>query len=454
MKIVVLGGGPGGYSAALYAAKKNHTVLLIEKDKIGGTCLHRGCIPTKSFLNDSKIISNTFYAKESGLLENVCQFNPEIIVQNKNKIVANLNQGLEKLILNHKIEIINDEASFVDEHSIYLKNSNQTIQADAFIIATGSIPKKLPFVELSDKIWTSDQCFDTVPNKTENIIIIGGGVIGLELATFYRQLQHNVTIIEAEKTCAPNFDSQVISQLVGLLKKSGVTILTQAQVQSIDEHECVVALKDSTTRLSFDHCIMAVGRKPNIDSLSLEKANIKSGFGIEINENYQTSQPHIYAIGDVTGKSWLAHQASAMAKAVISHLLDNQPVTLSSIPMVIYTTPEIAMVGKSLDSIKDNPDYRSVKVPLLGNGMHMISKHQRGFMSMIINKNDIIEGATVFSSAASEIIHTLSIAIDHKLSIHDLSSMVFAHPSLSEPISDLVNEPLHQAVHSLYRNID
>lgn len=449
MKIIIIGGGIGGYSAALYAAKHNAEVVLIEKEKVGGTCLHRGCIPTKSFLKDSNFIASAYEAKASGLFDDICHYQSDVILQNKNETVDKLHQGVLHLLDNHKVQLIYDEASFVNTHEIHLKNANKNMTADAFIIATGSTPRVLNFVELNDKVYTTDQCFDTLPDKTENIVIVGGGVIGLELATFYRQLQHNVTIVEAEKSCASNFDSQAITQLVGLLKKSGVTVLTSAKVQTINNEECIIQLKDSTTRIPYDRCILAVGRQSSFASLHLENANVKTSFGVDINEFNQTNQPHIYAIGDVSGKSWLAHQASAMAKIAVEHIVLKQAKPLLSVPMVIYTTPEIAMVGVSGDQAKSNEQYNVVKVPVSNNGMHMITNHKRGFISIVTDQDERIVGATVFSKSASEIIHIFSLAIDQKLSLKDVSSMVFAHPSLSEPIHDCVNEPFSMALHSL-----
>ncbi len=452
MKICIIGGGSGGYSAALLAAKGHHEVILIEKDKIGGTCLHKGCIPTKSFLADSAFISHSYQAKESGLFENICDYNGSVILENKDKTVNQLHENLVKLISQHKIEVIHDEAYFVDEFTVQTKHTHQTIQADRFIIATGSYPAMLPFATPSDTIWTSDDCFLMIPSKKENIIIIGGGVIGLELATFYRQLQHSVTIIEAEKQCALTFDQQAITQLTQLMKKQGITILTSAMVTNIKDNECVVSIKETSTRIPFDRCIIAIGRKANVESLNLEQANITHHKTIDTNDNFQTNHPHIYAIGDVTGKSWLAHGASAMAKAVITHIETNKPSKPLLIPSVIYSSPAVAMVGVSAQQAKEqNLDVNVIKVPITSNGMHLIYQQQRGFISLIIDKNQIPIGATVFSIEAAEIINVITLAILNKVPLKECSNIIFAHPSFSEPLKDVFNEPLDQAVYSLYK---
>ena len=452
MKICIIGGGSGGYSAALLAAKQHHEVILIEKEKIGGTCLHRGCIPTKSFLADSSFISHSYQAKESGLFENICDYNGNIILSKKNNVVNQLHDNLVKLIQQHKIEIIYDEAYFVDEHTIMTKQTNQTIQADRFIIATGSRPAMLPFATQSDTVWTSDDCFEMIPSKKENIIIIGGGVIGLELATFYRQLQHSVTIIEAQKQCASDFDNQAITQLTQLMKKQGITILTDAMVSAVSDHECVVSIKETSTRLPFDRCIIAIGRRANIESLKLEHANIMFNKVIETNENFQTNQPHIYAIGDVSGKSWLAHGASAMAKAVIEHIVSNKPTKPLLIPSVIYTSPAVATVGVTPTIAKAHGlMFDVIKIPITSNGMHLIHQQQRGFISLIVNQDQYPIGATVFSIDAAEIINVLTLAILNKIPLKECATMIFAHPSLSEPLKDVFNEPFNQAVYSLHK---
>jgi len=453
MKIVVIGGGIGGYTAAIRAAQNKAEVVLIEKDVLGGTCLNRGCIPTKSFLHDVHLIHQVKSSKEQGLFDQVPAINVHAIFQRKDQTVNRLKDGIAALCKANKITVINDEAHFVDENTITLTNTQQTISADQFIIATGSEPARLPIAGADDpRVWTSDDCFINECKPNTNIIIIGGGVIGIELATFYRGIGHEVTLIEVFKRILPFVDKDAANQLASILKQSGVKIITSAMVQSIKTEpkmQVSYKLNDIVYELEGDIIIQSVGRKANVNSCSPAKAKVQvDPKGILVNEYYQTNIPHIYAIGDVNGQQWLAHAAAAQAKACVEHIFHpNRPAIDLVIPQVVYSSPQIAMVG-STDIENQSKDVKVGKFLVSANGKHVVEKSERGFIKVYCNANDQIIGVTIFSHQASEMISYCTQAIVTKQSLSSLEHVVFPHPTLSEAIEDAFADIENLAIHA------
>jgi dihydrolipoamide dehydrogenase len=454
MKIVVIGGGIGGYTAAIKAAQYKAEVVLIEKGKLGGTCLNRGCIPTKSFLHDAHIINAVRTSKALGIFDSVPNHNVQAIIDRKDTVVSRLRDGIASLCKANKIELIEDEASFIDQHTIRLTKSQENISADVFIIATGSMPHRLPIEGAkSSEVWTSDDCFDTPIWPSEHVALIGGGVIGVELATFYKSMGCNVTIIEAQKRILPNMDRDAANQLATMLKKSSVTILTNAFVKEISAshpYQVVCTVNDIEHRITADRIIQSVGRKAVFSELKPENANIETNRVIPVNEAYQTNISHIYAIGDVNGQSWLAHAAAAQAKVAVDHIF--QPNTKPQqllIPSVVYSDPQIASIGLDENMAKEqNIDINIGKFLVSANGKHVVEGADRGFIKVITDKENRILGATIFSHLASEMIPYMTQAIITNQTIESLESVVFPHPTITESLEDAMADVLGLAIHS------
>jgi dihydrolipoamide dehydrogenase len=454
MKIVVIGGGIGGYTAAIKAAQYKAEVFLIEKGKLGGTCLNRGCIPTKSFLHDAHIINAVRTSKALGIFDSVPNHNVQAIIDRKNTVVERLRDGIASLCKANKVELIEDEAGFIDSHTIVLKNSQQKISADVFIIATGSMPHRLPIEGAqSNEVWTSDDCFDTPVLPGQHVCLIGGGVIGVELATFYKSIGCNVTVIEAQKRILPNMDRDAANQLATLLKKQSVTILTNAfvkEIKSTPPFQVICTVNDIEHKIVADRIIQSVGRKAVFSELKPENARIETNKVIQVNDAYQTNIPHIYAIGDVNGQSWLAHAAAAQAKVAVDHIFhpDTKPHKLL-IPSVVYSDPQIASIGLDETMAKEqNIEINIGKFLVSANGKHVVEGKDRGFIKVITDKDNKILGSTIFSHLASEMIPYMTQAILTNQTIESLESVVFPHPTITESLEDAMADVLGLAIHS------
>ncbi len=455
MKVLILGGGIAGYTAAIKAAQNKFDVTLVEKAELGGTCLNRGCIPTKSFLHDSEMVEQVRKAKEHGFFDSVPHVNPQAIMDRKNEVVERLRKGIASLLKANKIRVIEDTVKFVNSHTV-MSSQGEELSGDVILLATGSEPRRLPLPNADHpRFWTSDDCFLHMPTVPSRIVLIGGGVIGVELASFYRSLGHTVTIVEMEKRILPPIDRDAAMQLQSMLKKHGVTLLLNSKVKEMnlkeDHLEVIVEVNGVDTRLVSDYVIQSVGRKANL-SIQPEIAGIEVERGVvKTNDYYQTNIPHIYAIGDLNGKSWLAHGAAAQAKAAIEHILNPTLPAKSLIsPSVVYSEPQIAQVGLDEESAKSNGiPYLSGKFLVSGNGKHVVEGQDRGFIKILTNEHHVILGATIFSTSASEMIPYITQAIVTKQTVHSLEDVIFPHPTLSEAMEDAFGDVLGLAIHSL-----
>ncbi|MDP3305976.1 MAG: dihydrolipoyl dehydrogenase [Erysipelotrichaceae bacterium] len=454
MKIVVIGGGIGGYTAAIKAAQYKAEVVLIEKGKLGGTCLNRGCIPTKAFLHDAHIIDAVRTSKAQGIFDSVPNHNVQAIIDRKDTIVTRLRDGIASLCKANKIEMIEDEASFIDQNTLFLKNKKENISADVFIIATGSMPSRLPIDGAqSEEIWTSDDCFDTPLLPGMHVCLIGGGVIGVELATFYKSIGCNVTIVEAQKRILPSIDRDAANQLATILKKQSVTILTNAfvkEIKSVSPYQVICTVNDIEHKIVADRIIQSVGRKAVFSDLKLENARIESNKVIQVNDAYQTNVSHIYAIGDVNGQSWLAHAAAAQGKVAVDHIFNpEKPTHQLLIPSVVYSDPQIASIGLDEAIAKEqNIEINVGKFLVSANGKHVVEGKERGFIKVITDKENKILGSTIFSHLASEMIPYMTQAILTHQTIESLEGVVFPHPTLTESLEDAMADVLGMSIHS------
>lgn len=455
MKLLIIGGGIAGYTAAIKAAQNKLDVTLVEQAELGGTCLNRGCIPTKSFLHDSEMIEDVRKAKEHGFFDSVPNFSVQAIMNRKDEVVQRLRTGIASLLKANKIRVIEETVTFVDAHTV--KTSfGELLTGDIIFLATGSEPRRLPIKNADHpRFWTSDDCFLHMPPVPSSIVLIGGGVIGVELASFYRSCGHTVTIVEMEKRILPPMDRDAAMQLQSMLKKQGVTLLLNSKVKEMslkeEELEVIVEVNGVDTRLWSHYVIQSVGRKANL-SIQPELAGIDVERGIvKTNDYFQTNIPHIYAIGDVNGKSWLAHGAAAQAKAAIEHVLHPEhPPKELLIPSVVYSHPQIAQVGLDEESAKaQGLTYHSGKFLVSGNGKHVVEGQDRGFIKILTDENHVILGSTIFSASASEMIPYITQAIVTKQTVHSLEDVIFPHPTLSEAMEDAFGDVLGLAIHSL-----
>lgn len=463
--IIIIGGGPAGYVAAIEAARNGATVTLIEEDKLGGTCLNRGCIPTKALIRTAEVINTVKNSKEFGV--NTSGFNVDIdaIQKRKNDVVSKLVSGVETLLQGNNVRVIKGFASFMDYYTLMVKKDDgdtEIISADNIIIATGSSPL-IPPIEGADlsSICTSEELlsFKEVP---KSITIIGGGVIGMEMATILNALGSKVNVIEFLPRILSNQDSDITKRYTVIAKKSGITINVKTRVTKIEKVEdgYSIIAKGPKGDVSFESekVMIAVGRKPNIDGLNIDEIGIKhNGKGIIVDYNYQTNIRGIYAIGDVNGLCMLAHAASHQGECVANYIMGIRENMSSMVPACVFVFPEIASVGITEDEAKGQEiPYITSKFMFGANGKALAMGEEQGFIKLIATRHDgvdredeIIIGAHIMGPHASDLIHECNIFISKRMKIREIKNIIHAHPTLSEVVIEAVNGLIGEAIHSL-----
>jgi dihydrolipoamide dehydrogenase len=442
--LAVIGSGPGGYIAAIKAAQNNLKVALIEKRFIGGVCLNVGCIPTKAILTSADVYSKLKKASEYGINAENISFDMEKIISRKNKIVSDLRNGVSFLLKANKITVFSGEASFLSENEIEVKGKdNLNIKAKNFIIATGSIPSELENAKVDHrKIYNSNSILD-VKENLKSLTIIGGGYIGCEFASFFSRLGCKVTIIEAMDSLIFSHSKDASIALTKAFKNQNIDILTNEIVDRavIENNEVKVILKSKKEVIS-DACLVAIGRDPNILNLNLEKANVKlNKKAIEVNGQMKTSNPNIYAIGDVIGTWMLAHVASHEAIVAVENILNMKShMKYDAIPSVIFTKPEIASVGLSMEKAKENNIEVDIgKFPFSALGKAHALSEKDGFVEVIVDKKSkVIIGAVVIGEGASLLIAEITLAVNNKLKVENIIDTIHTHPTIPEAFSEAV----------------
>lgn len=447
--IAVIGGGPGGYTAADYASKQGLSVILFEGDKIGGTCLNRGCIPTKALLHSAEEYKKM---KESDILginaENV-SFDFQKIHERKTFVVSSLRNGIEKLMKTDKVTVVPSFACVIanDANGVVIEADGETYEAENLIIATGSVPSVPPISgsELSG-VYTSDDLLENNGIDFKSVVIIGGGVIGCECASIYLSLGCKVTIVEAMEHILPPMDREIAQRLTMFLKKQGAEINLSAKVTSISGNpgEMTVTYenkKGEVCTAEAEGVLIATGRKANTENL-FKCENIPEMFrgAVVADENGKSSSDRIYVIGDAKAKNiQLAHVAEAQAKNAVSAILGNDPaVDISVIPSCIYTSPEIACVGLTEDEAKSAGINVKTKKQLTGaNGKCLIENSESGYIKTVTDADTgLLLGAQLVCPRATDMVSEFALAISKGLKTAEIASVIHPHPTFSEMIPE------------------
>ncbi len=439
--LIVIGAGPGGYEAADFAAKLNKKVALVEKDKLGGTCLNRGCIPTKTLLHSSEMahcLDNNEEFKITGSFD----FNLEKMIERKNNVVKQLQDGIASMLKKNKVDVIYGEGILQDEHHVLI--NNETYSADNILIATGSaaiVPKIEGIENLS--VMTSDELLNNT-KQIQHLVIVGGGVIGCEFAALYASLGSKVTIIEMADSLLFNLDKEISQSLKLQFKKLSIDVLTKTALCKIETgNKLILKNNDKEITLECDQVLFAVGRRPYCDNLFSSSFELENEKGkIIVDDNFKTSVSSIYAIGDVIGKIQLAHVATAQGLNAVCHMFNQEAIyDLNIIPSCIYTHPEIAVVGYTLEDAKNKGiNAQSFKVPTAANAKSFLSNQPRGFVKIVVDcDNDKVIGATLMGARATDMISLFTQAIVTNQSIYDLRKVIFPHPTFSESVKDCVH---------------
>lgn len=417
--LVIIGLGPAGYTAGVRAIKQGLKVAVVERDRAGGTCLNRGCIPMKTLLHSAKVYDERLSFDELGITGDIA-FDSSKVYLRKNEISQKLSSGVESLLKG--ADVFKCDAEVFDG---YVMADGQKIEYKNLVIATGSKPF-MPKIEGIKKALNSDDVFAAEP-EGDRLVIIGGGVIGMEFATYFSYTGKTVTVVEGTDRVLPMFSKEISTQIASLLRQKGVTFKTGVTATKIGDG--FVELSGGE-RIECDNAICAVGRAACLDGLESLNLELERGY-IKVDNNFQTNVKQVYAIGDVTGKCQLAHYAFAEGVNVVDVILGNrQSVDLSVVPSCVYTYPQIASVGKT--------EGESVsKFMTGGNAKSIIEGYSRGFVKLYAD-GKVIVGAELFCDNATELISELAVAIANKLKIEDVAKVIHPHPTVSESVSEAV----------------
>jgi len=446
-QITIIGGGPGGYVAALKAAKMGTDVTLVEKEKLGGTCLNWGCIPTKALVRSAEIYNNFKNAAKFGCRAENIDFKWDEIISRKNKIVSQLTNGIKSLLKKHKVEVITGRAEIVDKNTVLVVKDEKEliINTTNIILATGSKPIELPIVaEAADKhVLYSKKALD-LEQLPQKMAIIGGGVIGLEFAFIFSRLDVEVTVIEYLEEVLSFLDSDVIREITEAAAEAGIKIYTGAEAKSVvatADNQALVEFKvfGQKKYITADKVLMAVGRQADLGGLDLEKTGIMldDTGGIKVNKKMQTTVDNIYAIGDCTGKTQLAHAASHQGIIAVKNILDEKAeMNYNVIPTAVFTAPEIAAVGLTeKEAANKDFDIKIGKFPVMANGKALTLGETRGFVKIISDaETDSVLGGTIIGPHATDLIAEITLAVNNNLTTEAIIDTIHAHPTSAESI--------------------
>lgn len=434
--IVFIGSGPAGYAGAIRAAQLGKTVAVVEAGFIGGVCLNRGCIPTKTLLHSSQIFANLKQAEKYGVAFENASFDLSKMLELRSNTVEKVRGSLERTLKNNGVEIIKGLAK-LDENrklTVHTKDENIEISYKNLVIATGSKPRMLPDLP-KDKVLNSDTILaqTSLPEKT---LIIGSGAIGTEWARILNALGKEVCVVEMAEKLAPAMDESVSDTLARIFKKQRIEFYTGV---SVEKYEGNKAFLSNGKEVEFDKILVAIGRIPNLFGLDNVPFEKDRGF-LKVDENFKTNFDNIYAVGDITGKQLLAHTASAQSIRLVEFLFENKKIEIDyrNIPAIIYGKPEIATVGYTEQVLREmNADYKVSKLPLTIAAKAFIDGEIDG-MVKVMSIDDVIVGAAVVANDASGLLQQLVNAIQTKTPVNRLNEIIYAHPTTSEAISEAI----------------
>ncbi|MBO4519392.1 MAG: dihydrolipoyl dehydrogenase [Paludibacteraceae bacterium] len=441
--LAIIGGGPAGYTAAEKASKAGKDVVLFEQNAVGGTCLNVGCIPTKSLLYGAKQYYNATHAQKYGVTAENVTFDFAAMQKRKTIVVRKLVAGIKQRLNNEHCTLVSGAASVVSrtDELVTIQCSEQTYEAENLLICTGStnfVPP-IPGIKDNPAVWDSTDAL-AAAELPASIIIVGGGVIGMEFATLYHELGVPVTVIEAMPTILPNLDQEVVSVLLEKYKKAGINILTSTKVESLNGGKVTA----NGEVYEAEKVLVSVGRRANLQGLeTLNDLELNRG-AIVIDEFCKTNLPNVFAAGDVTGKIMLAHVAARQAEVCIGRLLKQIPlqrIAYNAIPSVVYTNPEIASVGiteQQAAELNITPEVR--KLPMTFSGRFMAENEgETGLCKMIIDsKTLMVLGVHMIGNPCSEFISAASFAVRNGYTVPEMEQIVFPHPTVSEILHEIL----------------
>lgn len=456
--IAILGGGPGGYVAAIRAAQLGLKTAVIEKDKLGGVCLNWGCIPTKALLKNAEIYNHFKHASEFGISYDNLQFDFKKIIKRSRDVALRNSKGVEYLFKKHKIDLISGFGKIAGKGKIEVTKADkptETIETKNIIIATGARPRSIPGVEIDHKKIISSSEAMILQEPPKSMLIIGAGAIGVEFAYFYNTFGTKVTLIEMMPNILPIEDKEITKLLESNLKKAGIEIFTDTTVEKVDVGENVklsVSTKDGFKEIVGDVALMAIGVRGNVENIGLDEIGVKyeKSF-IKVDEFYKTNVDGVYAIGDIIGSPLLAHVASAEGITCVEAIAGKNPplVDYENIPGCTYCQPQVASLGTTEDkALEQGLQIKVGRFPFTASGKARAIGETDGLVKLIFDaKYGELLGAHIFGTEATEMIAELGVAKTLGTTAHELIQTVHAHPTLSEAVMEAAANAIGEAIH-------
>lgn len=446
---IIVGAGPGGYVAAIRAAELGQKVMLVEREYIGGVCLNVGCIPSKALISAGhryQLASSELFGVTLG--EGTLDFTKTQAWKDKD-VVARLTGGVEMLLKKHKVEIIRGEVYLHDDHTLRVmsetnESAAQTYRFENLILATGSRPVEIPNFKFNGRVIDSTGALNLTEVPKE-LVVIGGGYIGTELAGAYANLGAHVTILEGTDAILPNFEKDMVDIVKKHLKIKGVDIYTNALAKTSQQDDKSVqvtyTVADEEKTITADYCLVTVGRRPNTDEMGIEYTSVKVGDRglIEVDNQGRTAATNIYAIGDIVPGAALAHKAFFEGKIAAEAISGDQAAAVDylGIPAVCFADPELATVGLTVGEAKDKGiKAKGWKFPFAGNGRALTLGETDGFIRLVTDENKTVIGAQVIGAGASDLIAELALAVNSAMNVEDIALTIHAHPTLAETIAE------------------
>ena len=459
---VVIGGGPGGYVCAIRLAQLGLKTACIEsRGSLGGTCLNIGCIPSKSLLNLSEEFHKVKDLSNKGIEVGQVKLNLPKMMKSKDKAVTVLTKGVEFLLKKNKVTYFKGTGSFKSKNEILIKDSENKethVEADKIIIATGSLPVSLPGVKFDEKVIVSSTGALKLEQVPKKMVVVGGGYIGLEMGSVWSRLGTEVHVVEFLDHITPGMDKEISTEFMKILKKQKINFHLQHKVEQIKKNStnAIVSTLDKEGKKKDFDCdvvLVSVGRKPNTIGLNLDKVNIDldKKNRIKTDKNFKTNQDNIYAIGDVIAGPMLAHKAEDEGIAVAENIAGQSGhVNYDTIPGVIYTTPEVASIGKTEEQLKElNIKYKIGKFSFMANSRAKAIDDAEGFVKILADeKTDKVLGAHLIGPHAGELIAEIGVAMEFGASSEDIARTCHAHPTFSEAVKEAALSVDKRAIHS------
>jgi len=458
--VVIIGGGPGGYVAAIKAAHLGLKAVLVEKDKLGGVCLNRGCIPTKALVSTAELLNHFQRAEEFGIQVKDCSFDFPAVMKRKDLITRRLSSGVELLMKANQVRVVRGEGQIVEPGKVEITDSagkKEVIKTKNIIIATGSSVMKLPLPGMnSEGVITSDEAL-SLSELPSRMLIVGGGVVGIEFAGIFKALGVEVTVVEMLPRILLPIDEEISRRLTQLLKRKGIEILTDCKVKEIKKTnqnlEVLVSTVDGEKKLKTEKVLSAAGRVPELGNIDVQRLGIElDRKAIKVDEKMRTNIPGIYAVGDVVGKIMLAHVASREGIVAVENISGKEvSMDYKVVPNCVFSMPEVASVGLTEEEArKENDNIKVSKFPFMANGKALSMGETEGMVKIIADADTSeLLGVHILGAHASDLIAEGTLALSMEATAEEIVNTIHAHPTLAEAIAEaaegIAGKPIHLA---------